>query len=273
MSNDSSVLAATLEGHEAEMWRTFAAAAARIPDNPLGAVSDDQHIVPLTAMTALNFAGFNRVIGLGTGNSPSPEDIDDILGFYAAHDQTRFTFELVPDTTPPDLVNQLHKRGFEDAEPTIVKSWRYLDDLPGRTDGVQVVMLDAHQADDWSRLHRAVRSAPRMLSPWFSAGFGAPGFHHLGVYDGQELVAGAAMFLTGDLMWCGFSATLESHRSRGLQKAIAIERFYVARDRGCRIAHVENDPDTPAGPSVALANMRKIGFHFLYEKTRLLSPQ
>ena len=265
-------LSIALERHEAEAWRCFAASAANTVGNPLGAISESRHIVPLTAMTSINFAGFNRVIGLGVGNTPSITDIDDILAFFETHNQTRFAIEMVPNTTPPDLEQLLLLRGFHPDPLTIVKSWRTITDLPERRIGVPVVVLGVGQADDWSKLHRSVREAPRMFGQWFSAAFGHPSFVHLGVYDGDELVAGAAMFVSDGLAWCGFAATLETHRGRGLQTAIAIERFYLARDLGCHTAHVENDPDTDQGPCVALRNMRNIGFQLLYEKKNLLSP-
>jgi len=273
LDNNPLEISIALERHEAEAWRCFAASAARQANNPLGAVSEASHIVPLTAMTAINFAGFNRVIGLGIGNSPSNNDIDDILEFYESRGQTRFSIEMVPSTTPPDLKQQLVRRGFHPAPLTIVKSWRPLSELPERRLSVPVVVLDDEQAGDWAKLHRSVREAPRMFGPWFSGAFGHPSFVHLGVFDGNELVAGAAMFVSDGLAWCGFSATLESHRGRGLQTAIAIDRFYRARDLGCHTAHVENDPDTDEGPCIALRNMRNIGFRFLYEKINLLSPE
>jgi hypothetical protein len=264
-------LAVALEHHEAEVWRRFALAASQIPDNPLGAVSDTAHIVPLTAMKSFNFASFNRVIALGVGNEPSSSDIDEIVNFYASHDQTNFEVELVPVTTPPDLGEQLLSRGFRPDPLTIVKSWRGVDHLPDRSD-VPLTLLGPQHAQDWSQLHRRAREVPRMFAPWFSATFGDPLFQHMGVFDDGQLVAAGALLASDGLAWCGFSVTLQSHRGRGLQTALAIESLHVARELGCHTVHVENDPDTPESRSVSLSNVRKFGYHFLYEKTKYLSP-
>ena len=272
MQTDEVELAVTIERHEARVWAAFAVAAATLPGNPLGAVCDDQHAVPLTAMTSLNFAGFNRVISLGMGNEATTTDLDDIVDFYGSLGQSRFGVEITPWATPSRLGDWLFDRGFRPAELSIVKSWRPLDELPNRNESVNVVVLNESHADDWSALHRQVRGVPRMIGPWFSAGFHAEGFVHFGVYDDDELVAGAAMYVSNGLMWKGFSATLTSHRGRGLQKAISIELLHAARELGCHTAHIESDPDTKDQVCISLLNMKKIGFRVLYERQNYLSP-
>ena len=266
MDQNAQEIAALVEDHEAQSWLAFARAAAAQPDNPMGAVAEEHHAVPLTAMTAVNFSAMNKVIGLGVNREVSDQELDDVEQFFARHGQTRFSIEVAPTQGNESLESRLLQRGYTPLELGMAKSWRSLDDLPPRREGYDVRHLSADDAGAWSLLHRRVRNMPRMFGAWFTAGFGDDNFHHFGVFDGDTLVAGAAMYVTEGLMWCGFSATLEEARGRGLQTAIVIERFYWARGLGARIAHVENESGSPGRPGVALHNMHKLGFHTLYQR-------
>lgn len=264
-------LQSVIEGHEAEAWFAFAASASRQQSNPMGAVALRGTRVLMTAMTAVNFAGLNRVIGLGVGSPATTDDILEIEEFYGSLNQTRFTIDVAPTIHSDQLISVLRERGYRQLDQTVVKSWHPLNDVPFPRGGPEVVLLDTEYKDQWSRLHRRVRQTPRLFGHWFVAGFDDPRFFHWGIVEDGVLLAGAAGYLSDRLLWCGFSATLPEARGRGFQTLLARERLRFSQERECYLAHVENDPDTSASASIGLHNMKKVGYQVLYERAQFVS--
>lgn len=96
------------------------------------------------------------------------------------------------------------------------------------------------------------------------AAVGAPGFRHYGVFDAGELVSTGGLFVSDNLAWCAFGATLPSHRGKGLQAATLARRINDAAHAGCEIVHTETEsrPD-----NASLHNMIRMGFEHVYDKS------
>ena len=83
-------------------------------------------------------------------------------------------------------------------------------------------------------------------------------------------MSAGATFVTADVAWLGFGATLESHRGRGGQSAMFARRLADARIAGCRLAITETGEDTPEEPNPSYRNMLRAGFELAYLRPNLV---
>ena len=75
------------------------------------------------------------------------------------------------------------------------------------------------------------------------------------------------MFVTEDVAWLGFGATLEAARGRGGQSAMFATRLADARAQGCRWAVTETGEETEEEPvNHSYRNMLRSGFRLAYAR-------
>ena len=75
------------------------------------------------------------------------------------------------------------------------------------------------------------------------------------------------MFVTDDVAWLGFGATLEEARGRGGQSAMFATRLADARAQGCRWAVTETGEETEEEPvNHSYRNMLRSGFRLAYAR-------
>jgi GNAT superfamily N-acetyltransferase len=254
-----------VESHEAEVWSRLVAATGEVPGDPLAARVNRSLSVPLPALTIVNFGLFNRVIGLGVASPTSPAELDHIIDWYGTQGQTDYWIEVTPASLPVDLADLLVARGLADTGRRQSKVCRRPASLPVDR-SVEVVELAAADRENFAAVNVAAWVAPGMLAAWFGATFGADGFRHFGVRDGDRLVATGAMFVSGSTAWVGFGATLPGFRRRGLQTALLSHRVTEAAAMGCDLVHAETSADTVEHPNSSLHNLLRLGFTQIYEK-------
>ena len=256
-------LARRIERHEALGWAAQIDAATQ-GNNPLGAVLSTSGPTPLSALTALNFAAFNRVVGLGADRPVTEEDIASILDFYAGHQQTRFIIETTPQTAP-EVIEWLRERHLVPQPQRVAKNVHLLHDLPPRPE-IDIVPLSSDDQATIASVNCQAWGLPRMFRSWFGAPITARGFHYYGVRDEGAIVAVAMLYVDGDLAWSSDSATLPSHQGRGYHRALQLHRLYEARGLGAQWVHTENVVEAPTFDSASYHNNRKLGFVHLYDK-------
>ena len=120
------------------------------------------------------------------------------------------------------------------------------------------------RAEDFARIVVAAFEFDPTLAPFAWAPMGRPGWSHYLGFDGADAVAAGALFVTADVAWLGYGATLESHRGRGGQSALFARRLADARIAGCRLAITETGEDTPEEPNPSYRNMLRAGFELAY---------
>jgi GNAT superfamily N-acetyltransferase len=265
MPIDEEEVARTVETHEAAAWSACLEAAS-LGENRLGADLLRRGTWSASVLAALNFGAFNRVIALGIDEPATLEDLGAIREFYRSHAQSRFVIEVTPFSQRDALLGN----GLKPMTARIAKCWRKLDDLPPRTQGVTLRLLDDADRDDVASVNRSAWGLPSMLSPWFSATVGRPGFCHFGVLEGDLLVSTGALYISDDIAWIGFAATRPEYRGRGYQVATTIARLHEAAARGCRLVHTETAAEEA---NVSLRNIARVGFTTIYEKELLASSE
>ena len=207
---------------------------------------------------------FNRVIGLGIPRSATRDDVAEIDAFYRAHGREWSAVMLVEPTRPPELVEWVEAGGWSRSQRW-PKLWRSLEgDLPEPRTDLRIEQVEPDRADDFARIVTTTYEFDPVLAPVVSAVMGRPGWSHYLGFDGDEPVAAGASFVTEDVVWLGYGATLESHRGRGGQSAIFARRLADARAAGCRLAITETGEDTPEDPNPSYRNMLRAGFEMAY---------
>lgn len=175
MTTDFDAIATVVEQHEAHGWATQVTAASR-GENPLGAVVSTSGPTPCSALRALNFAAFNRVVGLGSGHEVTTTTVDALLDFYRAHQQSRFVIETTPHTSPA-VIQWLEERGLVPQPHRIAKNVHFLNDLPPRS-AVDIVRLTQADLPTIASINCQAWGLPRMFRSWFGAPLDVSGFQY-----------------------------------------------------------------------------------------------
>ncbi|MDX6198112.1 MAG: hypothetical protein QOJ79_1263 [Actinomycetota bacterium] len=256
-------IAREIEQHEATAWAACVAATGDLPGNPLHAEVGEVAGTPVSSLMAVGYWLFNRVIALGVAQAATAQDVEALTAWYRARDQTDFVVEASPAVPQADLTDLLTAGGLAQREYKQAKVWRTATPVETATD-IDVQELTSNDRDAFANVNAAAWQAPSSLGSWFGATIGVAGFRHYGVFDAGELVSTGALFMSGTLGWCGFGATLPSHRGQGLQAATFARRINDAAEAGCQIVHTEteNRPD-----NASLHNMLRIGFEHIYDKS------
>jgi hypothetical protein len=99
-----------------------------------------------------------------------------------------------------------------------------------------------------------------------AAGVHVADFRPFAVWDGDEMVATANLFIRGQVASLNSAATLSSHRNRGAQSALLASRAKEAVNAGCRwlVAEAERPSGHSTNPS--LDNMLRAGLRPLYNR-------
>jgi GNAT superfamily N-acetyltransferase len=259
-------LAYWLEMSEALAWRDTYTAAAAVRGNPIGAASVPVGGGVAFGLTVIDVEFFNRVIGLGVTRPALEADADAASRFFLDLGVTQSAVQIAPGAQPADLVPWLNARGYVQGARW-VKLWRDLDQLPEQATSLHVEQIDASRAEAFGDVCLTAFEMPAQVRDFATTTIGRPGWtHYLGL-DGDPPVSTAAMFVTKDVAWLGYGATLEAHRGRGWQSAMFAQRLRDARDLGCRLAVTETGEETEDEPvNHSYRNMLRMGFSLAYAR-------
>jgi GNAT superfamily N-acetyltransferase len=249
---------------EAIAWRDIYEAVQEQGDTALGPAWAEVGGAVAFALRGLDDAYFNRVVGLGIPRPATLQDVADADEFFHALGRERSTLQIVEPATPAALTEWIEAAGWVRSRQW-PKLWRSLDgELPlSRTD-LRIEQVGPDWAEDFARIVTTTYEFDAALAPVASAPMGRPGWSHYLGFDGEDAVAAGASFVTADVVWLGYGATLESHRGRGGQSAIFASRLADARAAGCRLAITETGEDTPEEPNPSYRNMLRAGFEVAY---------
>ena len=259
-------LAIWLERSEARAFADAYAATAALPGDPLGA-----RVAPIgdgvaIALTAFDEGFFNRAVGIGGERPVSEDDVEAASRFFIDQGLTQSLFHLAPDLLTPEVEGWLTARGYVGGRRW-VKLWHDLVEIPTPATSLRLERIDPSSAEAFGRIAVAAFEMPPIVAPFTTAPIGRPGWTHYLGYDGDEPVSAAAMYVTGDVAWLGFGATLESARGRGGQSAMFAARLRDARAAGCRWAITETGEETEEEPvNHSYRNMLRAGFQLAYAR-------
>lgn len=238
------VTVAAVEAHEATLWRRCFEEVNRLSEAkrmPARAVAASVGSASAFAIEGLNSRDLNRVLGLGLGESSTPDDVAGIVAVFRQWGVTRYQIE-VADSVLPSVEEPLERAGLVRHPDPIWVSVRPLDELPELEPGSCVQILDAGHASQVAALQRQAWGFWEPSEPldlWFSATLARPGFSHFGVGVDGRLSTMGSLYVDGELGWAGFDATLPRVRNIGLRGALSATRIRRAAELGCRLLHAE----------------------------------
>ena len=210
---------------------------------------------------------FNRVIGLGIPRRATRQDVANVDAFFRGLGNDWSVIQIAEDVAEPaELVGWVEEGGWARGRRW-PKLWRSLEgELPPERANlpVRIEPVGPEHTDDFERIVGAAFEMDAALPRLGAAAMGRRGWMHYLGFDGDEAVSAAALFVTADVAWLGFGATLESHRGRGAQSATFARRLADARSLGCRLAITETGEDTPEEPNPSYRNMLRAGFEVAY---------
>ena len=255
-----------LEMSEALTYRDSATAAAEILGNPTGASTASIGGGVAFALSVINFAFFNRVVGLGTAQPATEGDVEAASRFFLDLGLTQSVVQVAPGAQPAELIGWLNARGYV-AGARWVKLWHDLQGIAQPNPALRIEHINASLTDPWGDVVMAAFEMPDPVRPISTATIGRPGWvHYLGL-EGDTPVSTAAVRFEGDVAWLGYGATLPYYRGRGWQTAMFLQRLIDARDRGCRIAVTETGAETEKEPvNHSYRNMLRTGFRLAYAR-------
>jgi GNAT superfamily N-acetyltransferase len=207
---------------------------------------------------------WNKALGFGITEPVTPGLIAEVLDFYGTHGSAVASLQIAPAALPADWEQICASQGIV-ARGSWVKLLRDVAPAPEASTDLDVRPVTPQSAREWAEVFCTGFGMPvGPLSEMLAAVVGRPGFHPLAAWDGERIVAGANLYLSGDrASFCG-AATLEEARGRGAQSAFFHHRVNLAREAGCRVMVAETWAEREDQHNASLHNMRRAGFRDVY---------
>ena len=249
---------------EAIAWREMIAAVQESGDTTLRADWAEVGGGVAFCLRNLDNPFFNRAIGLGVPRPATERDVAAVDAFYRQRGVASSVVQVAEHAQPAELVGWVEGRGWA-VSRRWPKLWRSLEgDLPEERTDLRIERIGPDRATDFSGIVLAAFEMEGPLGPMATTTIGRTGWTHYLGFDGDEPVTAAALYVTAEVAWLGWGATLPSHRGRGGQSAMFARRLADARTAGCTLAITETGEDLPEDPNPSLRNMIRAGFQVAY---------
>ena len=194
--------------------------------------------------------------------------VDEVLDFYRKEDNPQVVLQIPEGALPGDWDRIRGARGIR-AGSEWVKLAATVRDLPAAAEGpLKVGPVTPPDAAEWAAVildafgMTGVPGLPEMMT----AAVGHPRFQPYAVWDGDRIVAGANLFVAGDVASLNAAATAPDFRGRGAQPALIHARSVAARAAGCRRVVAETGKPDPGESNRSLNNLRRAGLQPCYPR-------
>jgi GNAT superfamily N-acetyltransferase len=227
----------------------------------------------LLQLPPLDHILFNRVIGLGLIEPASEAQLDQIIARYRAAGVRRLAVQVSPEAMPTPLPDWLMARGLLPQDAWIKLYRRPARGAePARPTALRIEEIGREQAEAFASVTGAGYGMPASLQAWLAIGVGRLGWRHYLAYDGEEPVAGAALFAKAGVGWLGIDATLPSHRRQGAQSALLARRVADGAGLGCQWLASETEEEQGGQSNASLHNFLGAGFKPAYARRNYIGP-
>jgi len=214
---------------------------------------------------------FNRLVGCGVERAARRDDVRDAVARLRDAGVHNYGVQVSPAAQPFELTAWLGDEGLVPHDRW-AKMFRGDDPAaPARTD-LEIREVARRHADAFASVVAAGFGMPPAFHPWLAALVGRPQWRPYLAWDGDTPVAGAALFVQGDVGWLGVASTLPAARRRGAQGALMARRIEDGRALGCRWFVTETGEDTPERPNPSFRNMLRSGFALGYHRANYMPP-
>lgn len=249
---------------EAHAYAALARAAAADPEAPTVTIASLADGIALRCPEDRGSTLFNRVLGLGLGQMFDAATAAAVAKRFADHEGP-WGLELAPTATHEGMRAMLKQLRLRRSLPTAMlamdcaslqreqPAWRVERIGPDRAALAAEIIARVFGVS--ASVARILRSAPASgeFAQWLA-------------FDGVTPVATCLTHARGDTAWFGWSATLQSHRGRGLQTALLWHSVRGAAESGCRWITAETATGTADAPDASFRNMKRFGFVEMYRR-------
>lgn len=252
-----------MEMGESHAWLDLYAAMPSGLRKSLGAEAAEWEAAAVLRMRGIEYADFNRAIGLGVRSKATREDVERIVTGFRDEAIRQFLLHLAPSPQEDELRGWMTELGLQ-RKRAWVKVYRKRK-APQQIPTEFTVREAGGAESQWlGEVACAGFGMPLALSEWVASLMGRPGWRHFLAWEEDVAVAGGSLFLYGRTAWLGLASTRPDKRRRGAQGAIMSARVRAAIDAGAELIFTETAQDLPRKPNPSYHNMLRAGFSLAY---------
>ncbi len=226
----------------------------------------------LLAAPALDVLLFNRIIGSGLHGPARRSELRALVERLRSAGVQNYGVQLSPAAAPEAVSTWLAEWDLVPRDRW-TKVYRAADAVTDAETNLRIEPAGIEQANAFAEVATAGFGMPREWRPWIGSAVGRPRWHHYLAWSDDEPVAGAALFVHGDVGWLGVASTLPAARRCGAQSALMAKRLVDGRRLGCRWFVTETGEDTAARPNPSFRNMIRAGFAVAYHRQNFMLPK
>ena len=257
---------ARAEGVEAEFMHRYLSLAPRSVKSKLGIATARIGGGVVLSMRNDATGYWSKVVGLGFEEPITRDLIDRVLQFYRTENAPGAVIQIAPQALPPDW----HEiRDHHDIQPdsTWLKLACRIEDFRLVDTSLRVGPVGPDKTDEWASVTlRGFGMPEEGLADMVAASASSPDFRPFAVWDGDEMIATANLFVHGQIGSLNSAATLPEHRNRGAQSALLAARAREAGRAGCRWLVAETGKPVGCSVNPSLNNLLRSGLRPLYER-------
>jgi hypothetical protein len=227
------------------------------------------HGVTMVLATQADVLALNRIVGLGVETPATREQLARLVRNARERGTKRLFIQIAPDHSPTELPEWVEAEGGTKYNRW-VRLWRKTDEFPEVNTDLEIRQLGNADADRSGEIVAEAFDMPMSITPWIASFVGRPGWTHFGAFDGDQLVASTALYVSRRVGWLGFAGTLATYRGHGAQGALIRRRVELARELGCDWVIVETAEQTPDHSAPSYRNMIRYGFTEAYFRQNYL---
>jgi hypothetical protein len=260
-------LALELESLEAEVWIALLGGLPAELRAQLGLEITKEGSVTSFMTPGSDVATMNRIFGLGLAATLTSARLERVKSRFARAGVKRWMLQLAPAATPRSAHEMIVAAGGRRVTPMLKlrADTRQLQ-LPTQASSLRVVEIGPDDGAIFQATVAPPLGVDPVLAPFVPSTIGHDGWHHYLALDGTRPVAGAAMYVQGDVAWLGLGATASTDRGRGAQTSLLARRGSDAAKLGCKWVSAETPPDTAERPNPSYRNMRRAGMEVCYAR-------
>ena len=194
--------------------------------------------------------------------------VGEVLDFYRAAGTAATNFHLPPEVLPADWAEICQVHGLRQGA-TMVKLVRDDSPVEPAATSLRVGPIAVEDREAWAAVQIEAFGIPDpdgLMAEMLAAINDVPSVSGYAAWDGDKLVATAALYVDGAVGEFVSAATLPEYRGRGAQSALLARRAEDAIAAGCRRLAVETGKPAEGESNPSLDNVRRAGFKVLYDR-------
>jgi len=211
---------------------------------------------------------WSKVQGFGFDEPVTSELVGEVLDFFRAAGNPVTNFHLPPEVLPADWAEICQVHGLRQGA-TMVKLVRDGSPVEPAVTSLRVGPIAVEDRAAWAAVQVEAFGLPDPdggIGEMLAAINDVPGVTGYAAWDGDKLVATAALYVEGEVGEFVSASTLPAYRGRGAQSALLARRAEDAIAAGCRWLGVETGKPAEGETNPSLDNVQRAGFKVLYDR-------